>query len=142
MEHMHERHNFAGLIKRANVDLKQRRAVRCLIVLPQTQEVIGGLNLSRLEWGAKKAGLLSYWLSSTHHRQGYMREALETMVSYAFDELGLHRLEAEVMASNNASVRLLKNLGFAHEGRSYKSIKIVGKWQDHERYALLNPNES
>lgn len=141
LEHMHERHNFIGLVQQAKIDLSNKRAVRCLIVLPKTNQVIGGINLSRLEWGAKRAGLLSYWLTTSYQNQGYMREALQTMISYAFEDLRLNRLEAEVLAGNGASLRLLKRLEFRHEGQSTKSIKIVGKWRDHERYALINPNQ-
>jgi len=144
LEHMHERPSFHALIRQANADLKNKRAVRFLIVSKsansEEEKILGGVNLSRLEWGAKRAGLISYWLCQSHQNQGYMREALTLVLDYAFNELNLNRLEAEVMERNTSSIRVLKHLNFQHEGRSIRNIKIAGQWQDHERYALLAPD--
>ncbi len=48
--------------------------------------------------------------------QGYAREAMERVMRYGFDELGLERLWARFHAGNAASRRLLEKLGFAYEG--------------------------
>lgn len=129
------------MIRRAHADFKSKRAIRCLLVLPTTNEVIGGVSLSRLEWGAKRAGALSYWLRQSHRGQAYMRESLDMLVDHAFTDLKLNRIEAEVLADNAPSLRLLAYLKFQHEGTNRKSIKITGQWRDHERYALLNPSK-
>ena len=41
------------------------------------------------------------------------------------------------MAHNAASIALVKRAGFEKEGYSRRFLKIAGRWQDHERWALL-----
>ncbi len=70
-----------------------------------------------------------------------MREALGLMLTFAFgdpidDGLGLHRLEANIMPENRASLEVVRSLGFRLEGLSRRYLKIAGTWRDHERWAL------
>ena len=71
-----------------------------------------------------------------------MTEALGSAISYAFGELGLHRLEANIQPANHASIALVRRLGFQNEGYSPRYLRINGEWQDHERWALLGDRES
>ena len=50
----------------------------------------------------------------------------------------LHRLQAAVQPENVASQRVLRRLGFVHEGRSARYLYIDGAWRDHETFALVN----
>jgi ribosomal-protein-alanine N-acetyltransferase len=65
-----------------------------------------------------------------------MSEALKLVVSYAFGELGLHRLEANVQPENAASIRLVQRSGFRNEGYSPHYLFIDGDWRGHERWAI------
>ncbi len=67
-----------------------------------------------------------------------MTEALRQAMALAFDDLGLHRLEANIQPGNVASIALVKRLGFKQEGFSERYLKIGGQWRDHERWALLS----
>lgn len=66
-----------------------------------------------------------------------MTEALRAAVSYAFGDLGLHRLEANIQPENVASIALVRRLGFQKEGFSPSYLRLGGQWRDHERWALL-----
>jgi [ribosomal protein S5]-alanine N-acetyltransferase len=55
-----------------------------------------------------------------------------------FQELGLHRIEANIMPKNKRSLRVVEKLGFYNEGLAYKYLKINGKWEDHIHMVLLN----
>ncbi|MEN9620852.1 MAG: hypothetical protein RL499_1045 [Actinomycetota bacterium] len=81
-----------------------------------------GYNLSRDEWG-----------------RGLASEALDAVVRFAFTVLGAHRIEAETIVDNTASVRLLERLGFVCEGvrRDY-SLEDDGQFHDSAFYALLD----
>ena len=65
-----------------------------------------------------------------------MSEAVDAVVGFAFESLSLHRVQASIMPSNLASVRVVEKLGFRHEGVSLKYLHIAGKWEDHAIYAL------
>jgi ribosomal-protein-alanine N-acetyltransferase len=66
-----------------------------------------------------------------------MTEALQLMMRHAFDDLQLHRLEANIQPGNVASLALVKRAGFGREGYSRRYLKIGGRWRDHERWAIL-----
>ncbi len=65
-----------------------------------------------------------------------MKQALALVISEAFGQLALHRLEANVQPSNVASSALIKSLGFRLEGHSERYLKIASEWRDHDRYAI------
>ena len=87
--------------------------------------------------GVAQSGTLGYWIGAPHVRQGYMSDAIETTVAFAFETLQLHRLEAACLPSNAASQGVLRKLGFRQEGYARRYLRINGEWCDHLLYALL-----
>jgi ribosomal-protein-alanine N-acetyltransferase len=71
-----------------------------------------------------------------------MREGLELVKRYAFAELGLHRLEANIQPDNAASIGLVKRCGFSYEGTSPAFLFIAGQWRDHERWTTWDPRRT
>lgn len=71
-----------------------------------------------------------------------MTEALQLASRYAFTEVGLHRLEANIQPPNRASIALVRRSGFRKEGYSPQYLRIGGEWRDHERWALLSSDLS
>jgi hypothetical protein len=80
---------------------------------------------------------LGYVLGQAHWGLGLMREALRSACAHAFGSLGIRRLEAEVNSSNVASMRVLRNLGFVHEGTLRKRWIAKGEAYDTDMYGLL-----
>ncbi len=100
--------------------------------------IVGVVNISEIVVGAFQSAYLGYYGMSSFSRKGLMTEALRAAVDYAFDDLGLHRLEANIQPENEASIALVRRLGFQKEGFSPSYLRVNGKWRDHERWALLS----
>lgn len=90
------------------------RNVRWGVVLHGSEDVIGTVLLSNFRRAA--IADLGYDLRPDYWGKGIMREALEKLLSFAFLELGLLRIQAYVRPENTASARLLEKLGFELEG--------------------------
>ena len=105
-------------------------------VLTESGELAGVININEIVRGSFRSGYLGYYAFAPHNGRGYMTAGLRTVVSRAFRQLRLHRLEANIQPDNEASRRLVKRLGFKLEGFSPRYLKIAGKWRDHERWAV------
>jgi ribosomal-protein-alanine N-acetyltransferase len=66
-----------------------------------------------------------------------MRAAMPALLHHAFDEIGLHRVQANVQPGNAASLALVRGAGFHREGFSPRYLYIRGAWRDHEQWAML-----
>jgi ribosomal-protein-alanine N-acetyltransferase len=116
------------------------RNERLLICHLESAAMLGAISLNGIIRGPAQSAFLGYWIGAPHARQGYMTEALQLALRHAFTTLGLHRVEANIMPANRASVALVSRAGFTREGYSPGYLKIAGHWEDHERWALLAAN--
>ena len=109
---------------------------RFAMVLNETQRQIGNCTLFALHAQNRRAEL-GYALQSAHWGKGYMTEALGALLAYAFDELDLNRLEADIDPRNAASANSLLRFGFAREGFLPERWIVGGEVCDSELYGLL-----
>ncbi len=93
-------------------------------------------NLSQIFYGPFRSAYLSYYAFVPFARKGYMREGLEAVLTHAFVDLRLHRLEANIQPDNVASAALVRGAGFRLEGFSPRYLRIRGVWRDHDRWAI------
>jgi ribosomal-protein-alanine N-acetyltransferase len=108
-----------------------------LICAADSKHIMGVINLNCIVRGFLQSAYLGYYIGGQYARQGYMSEGLSLVVNYAFTEMALHRVEANIQPTNLASIALVRKLGFRKEGFSPRYLQVAGKWQDHERWALL-----
>ena len=108
-----------------------------LICAVETGEIVGQLSLSQIFYRGFHNAYLGYHLFGGFTRRGYMTEAVGMVLRYAFEELKLHRVEANVQPQNLPSIAVLKRNGFTKEGFSRRYLKINGRWRDHERWAII-----
>ncbi|MFK7906853.1 MAG: GNAT family N-acetyltransferase [Chitinophagales bacterium] len=99
---------------------------------------IGNIGLSNIIRGAFQSCHLGYQIDEQEQNQGLTTEALKEIVGYAFEVLQLHRIEANIIPRNIASIRVVEKLGFEKEGFAKKYLKINGVWEDHFNFTLLN----
>lgn len=111
-----------------------------LICLRPTGALVGVINLNNIIRGAFQNAFLGYYAFVPFAGQGLMQEGLELMLTHAFHEVGLHRVEANIQPGNHASLNLVQRCGFSKEGFSRRYLQVNGDWRDHERWALLAEN--
>jgi ribosomal-protein-alanine N-acetyltransferase len=102
------------------------------------EAIVGLFELSDVVRGAFQNAYLGYWVGGPFAGQGYMREGMQLALRFAFKELKLHRVEANIQPANKRSLALAKKSGFRREGFSPRYLKIGGRWRDHERWAILS----
>jgi [ribosomal protein S5]-alanine N-acetyltransferase len=107
------------------------------VIAAETDALAGVVNVNDIVRYAELTGRLGYYAFVPHAGTGLMRYGLRLVIGRAFGDLGLHRLEANVQPSNRRSIALARSLGFRSEGVARRFLKIGGRWQDHERFALL-----
>jgi ribosomal-protein-alanine N-acetyltransferase len=108
-----------------------------LICLTADGAIAGTINLSQIFRGGFQNAYLGYYMGAPYAGRGYMTEAVGLLLRYAFSELKLHRLEANIQPGNSASIALVRRAGFSREGFSRRYLKICGRWRDHERWAII-----
>jgi [ribosomal protein S5]-alanine N-acetyltransferase len=98
--------------------------------------LLGAITISNLRRGVAQMATLGYWIGAPFAKQGYMTDALAATITFAHNELQLHRLEAACIPANTASVNLLRRAGFSREGYAASYLKINDQWEDHILWGL------
>lgn len=122
-------------------EFEEKRALRLWIFKKSAEEdsrVIGTIAFNNIVWGAFLSCFLGYKLDKDEINKGYITEALKKGIEIAFNDYGLHRIEANIMPKNVRSLRVVQKLDFYNEGLAHKYLSINGKWEDHIHMVLLN----
>lgn len=99
--------------------------------------IIGQVSLNHIGYGALMGATAGYWIASAYEGKGLMAEGLSLALDFAFANLKLHRVEANIIPRNTRSIALVERLGFRFEGVAKQLVRINGVWEDHGRYAML-----
>ncbi len=84
---------------------------------------------------------ISYFIGDTSMwGKGYATKAVNLAVHYAFNTLGLHRLQAGIYDSNTASEAVLRKCGFVQDAVFKQQLLMDGEWQDHVYFSKINPD--
>jgi RimJ/RimL family protein N-acetyltransferase len=126
---------------RAAARLAANEAGQFVVVHRQAGRVIGSCLLFRFEALSARAEV-GYVLAQAYWGAGYMFEAMRAFVAFAFEQVGLRRLEAEIDPRNVASAKLLERLGFVNEGLLRQRWALKGEVTDSSLYGLLRTESS
>ncbi len=102
------------------------------------EKIIGKLRISSILYGIVKSGILGYSIDKLEQGKGIMTSAVKLVTEYAFNELGMHRIEASVLVDNEKSKRVLHKCGFKELGLNEKYLFIDGVWRDHITFFKIN----
>lgn len=128
---------FRRRLRQYGQDWREGTAYNFFIFGTASDPLLGGINLTNVRRGIVQGGSLGYWIGAPYARQGYMTEAMQCMLGFAFEHLDLHRVEAACLPHNAASEALLRKSGFRQEGLARRYLRIGGAWQDHLTFAIL-----
>ena len=118
---------------------KENRGLRYWVFRKEDPDTaIGCVALNNIILGAFRSCFLAYKMDKDLLRQGYASEAVLAVVELAFQGLNLHRIEANILPRNTASLALARKCGFKEEGLSPKYLRINGVWEDHIHMVRLN----
>jgi ribosomal-protein-alanine N-acetyltransferase len=99
--------------------------------------VVGRITLNDIVRGPFLNSHLGYWVSQDVNGRGVASAAVARMIEVAFEEQGLHRIQAGTLRHNLASQKVLERNGFVRFGLAEKYIQIAGVWQDHILFQRL-----
>lgn len=103
-----------------------------------------GLLIGTIWYGAYDAGdrqtLVGLYLGDTEQRgQGFGQDALDTLLDYLFDDLGLHKARLMVLATNARAIACYERCGFQVEGTLRDHRFFAGRFHDFLSMAVLAP---
>lgn len=117
---------------------KEKKTYKFFIELKEEAKVIGVIDLHNVNkvQGTAETGS---WLNENYHRKGYMTEAKIAVNEFAFNELGLRRLETSTFEVNKASKKTQLRMGYQIEGfhKEYAVCKANGKIHNGYSFGLL-----
>lgn len=102
----------------------------------EDQQVMGSIYLAIRDAAARQAEL-GYMLGFDYWGCGYTTEAGRCLVDFGFTTLRLHRIYAEVISENMASVRVLEKLGMRREALLRENRWFHNRWWNTCIYAIL-----
>ena len=114
-------------------------AYRFGVFLPERSGAVrfcGEINLGTVQRGAFQNAYVGYWIDQAVAGQGFMPEAVVATMRFAFEELGLHRVQISIIPRNIASRRVVEKLRVRDEGVAERYLEINGVWEDHVRFAV------
>ena len=127
------------MIANSEKEVKEGRYLKFAVFMkPDTNRIIGTVSFTNIIKGPFQSCFLGYRIDEKENGKGFATESVGKGIEYMFGVVMLHRIEANIIPYNTASIKVAEKLGFSLEGYSRNYLKIDGKWQDHLHYVLLN----
>lgn len=99
-------------------------------------DIAGIIGLHTINWSNRSTSI-GYWLGEGFQGKGIMTKACAAVITYCFEELGLHRIEIRAAEGNKKSRAIPERLGFQKEGCIRESEWLYDHFVDHYVYGLL-----
>lgn len=122
---------LASYIKSSDRDFWESKELR-LIIENGENIPVGTIELFEFDPFHLRAGLGIILFAQEDRGKGLAKLALELIMEYAFNELGIYQLYANVAESNRASIELFKKLGFVQTGNKTNWLRIPGVGWENE----------
>jgi len=110
------------------------------VSLKDNNKLLGNICLWKIQIENCRAEV-GYLLDTSVWRKGIMNEALQAVVNYGFNTMGLHSIEAIINPDNIGSAKLLEKNGFVQEAYFKENYYYDGKFRDTAAYSKLSTNQ-
>lgn len=126
---------LAGVLEQARSDT--RDCFSLAVVETATGRLVGSAEVS-VESTEHARGELGFMFDPSCWGRGFATEATRGLMSFGFDELGLHRIAATCHPDNVASSRVLEKAGMTYEGRMRGHMRVRDGWRDSLLYSVTS----
>ncbi len=106
------------------------KEINFAICLADTSEHIGNLYMRDIDFVNRNCSVGAFIASPKNRGKGYVQEALDQLVEYAYETLGLKRVYMHTFADNERAVKLLRKCGFTIEGKMRQHVFKNGRFKD------------
>ena len=117
--------------------MKNHREFSYGIYHNRTNALIGHISMYSIKRLPFSSAFIGYSIDEKYVGKGIASEAVQLVVKYGMEVVGLHRIEAYVSPRNIGSIRVLEKAKLQREGLLRQLLFINGEWEDHYLYALL-----
>ena len=128
-------------LENAHQDLFEAKQLRLAVCKNNSFEAIGLIDLFDFEPNHHRAGIGIVIADKTNRNSGLGNEALQLLIDYAFNQLQLHQVYANIGTSNTQSLHLFATFGFETVGVKKDWIFAFNSYQDEAIVQLINPNQ-
>lgn len=132
---------LALYIKNSDKDIYESKQLRLIIDTPDKKSV-GAIDLFDFDPFHLRAGVGLLIHRNEDRSKGYASAAVELIINYSFNKLGLHQLWANVSSVNELSIKLFEKHGFTISGIKQQWLKTESGWQDEYLMQLINPEQN
>ena len=106
-------------------------------ILNKKNSLIGVCGLTYIDWKNRNSEISIYLDGSNWQKRKETNESIKLLTSYGFEELGLHKVFAEIFSFVKETIELYKSLNFHHDGSIRDRIWRNKKWYSSEFYSML-----
>lgn len=126
-----------ALIQMIHERFQQKMAINWAMIQTSDKQMIGCIGLVNIDAENDHAEI-GYILLPEFQGKGFMHEAMQAVIDFSFEKLGVHRLSGNVDPENTASSKVLEKCGFKLEGHLREHEIFEGRYLDSLIYGLLN----
>ena len=125
-------------LENAHQDIYEAKQLRLAICLNDTFEAVGLIDLFDFDPKNNRAGVGIVISNESNRNSGIGSEALQLVINYAFNQLQMHQLYANIGSKNEISISLFTKFGFQKIGVKKDWNKINNQYEDEMLYQLIN----
>ena len=128
---------YKSVVEKYKVYYSNGNHFRWGIVLKDTNEIIGTVQLHTKD-SLNNNCKIGYIISYKYNNKGYGKEAVQEVIKFAFNKLNFHRIDADIVAGNESSIKLAESVGMHLESEREDGYKLGENYYNQKVYTIIN----